>query len=340
VTTWDTANVYSNGESERIIAKAIKQVRPRAVHSFPYGLLTAIPAQYNIPRHRLTLLTKCNFLVADEVGTFTVGAPALLDQRNYVSYSPSWRGVRTDTPQQVNQAGLSRAAIFNQVEASLARLETNYIDLLQIHRCDLDKVPAEVTSSVLNVSIDGADTTPEPPQETMKALHDLVQAGKVRYVGASSMWTWQFQHYNHVAEKNGWTTFVSMQNRFCLTCVSLVIRSMFPPLTVRARRYREEEREMIKYCKFAGIGLIPYSVLGYGQLARPLGTTTTRGEFLNGQPWVGKAQESEDEIVRRVEKVAKDKGWLMSQVAIAWAGDVVTSPLIGISSVRAGARRG
>jgi aryl-alcohol dehydrogenase-like predicted oxidoreductase len=97
---------------------------------------------------------------------------------------------------------------------------------------------------------------------------------------------------------------------------------------------------MIKYCKFAGIGLIPYSVLGYGQLARPLGAgSTKRAEYSSGKPWVGRPQECEDEIVRRVEKVAKDKGWLMSQVALAWAGDVVTSPLIGVSSVRAGARR-
>jgi aryl-alcohol dehydrogenase-like predicted oxidoreductase len=107
-------------------------------------------------------------------------------------------------------------------------------------------------------------------------------------------------------------------------------------LTVRARRYREEEREMIKYCKFAGIGLIPYSVLGYGQLARPLGSdATVRAELVRSQAWTVRPQECENEIVRRVEKVAKDKGWLMSQVALAWAGAVVTSPLIGVSSVRA-----
>lgn len=99
-----------------------------------------------------------------------------------------------DTREYVNQSGLSRAAIFNAVNASLARLETSYIDLLQIHRYDPDT----------------------PPEETMKALHDLVQSGKVRYIGASSMRSWQFSELNHIAEKNGWTKFISMQNEYSL----------------------------------------------------------------------------------------------------------------------------
>ena len=99
-----------------------------------------------------------------------------------------------DTRDYVNQSGLSRAAIFNQVDASLERLQTSYIDLLQIHRYDPDT----------------------PPEETMKALHDLVQSGKVRYIGASSMRAWQFSELNHIAEKNGWTKFVSMQNEYSL----------------------------------------------------------------------------------------------------------------------------
>lgn len=114
--------------------------------------------------------------------------------------------------------GLSRTAIFSAVDASLARLETDYIDLLQIHRFDNDT----------------------PIEETVKALHDLVESGKVRYIGASSMWTYQFVMMQAVAEKNGWTKFISMQNHYSLL-------------------YREEEREMNKYCDLTGVGLIPVS---------------------------------------------------------------------------------
>ncbi|KAJ7860233.1 NADP-dependent oxidoreductase domain-containing protein, partial [Mycena olivaceomarginata] len=123
----------------------------------------------------------------------------------------------------VNQNGLSRAAIFNSVDASLKRLDTPYIDLLQIHRFDPNT----------------------PVAETMRALHDLILSGKVRYIGASSMQTWRFAEMNHVADKNGWTQFVSMQGEYNLL-------------------QREEEREMIPYCKAHGIGLIPYSVLAAG----------------------------------------------------------------------------
>lgn len=122
----------------------------------------------------------------------------------------------------VNQRGLSRQGIFNAVNASLERLDTDYIDLYQIHRFD-KTVPIE---------------------ETMKALHDLVQSGKVRYIGASSMWTYQFVMMQYIAEKNGWTKFVSMQNQHSLL-------------------YREEEREMNKFCLETGVGLIPVGVAPY-----------------------------------------------------------------------------
>ena len=157
VTTIDTANMYSNGESARVIGRFIKK--------------------YNIPRHRILILTKCYFVTHDNIGERTFGRTELLDQRDYV-----------------NQAGLSRAAIFNQVNASLERLDTPYIDLLQIHRFD-----------------------PETPiKETMQALHDLVISGKVRYIGASSMRAWQFAEMNAVAEKYGYTQFVSMQSEYSL----------------------------------------------------------------------------------------------------------------------------
>lgn len=177
--SWDTANIYSNGVSEEIIGNAIKK--------------------YNIPRHKLVVMTKCCGTVREGNSPEVL---ALQDIDKTVDY--------------VNQKGLSRQGIFSAVEASLKRLQTPYIDLLQIHRFD-KTVPVE---------------------ETMKALHDLVQADKVRYIGASSMFAYQFATMQFTAEKNGWTKFVSMQN-----CYSLL--------------YREEEREMNKFCNETGVGLIP-----------------------------------------------------------------------------------
>lgn len=160
--TWDTANVYSNGVSEQLIAKAIKK--------------------YSLPRHKLVVLTKCFGAVGEE--------PGIVHMR--------WGGEMHGARDYINQYGLSRQAIFNAVDASLKRLETDYIDLLQIHRYD---------SSV-------------PVEETMEALHDLVKSGKVRYIGASSMWAYQFAKMQFVAEKHGWTKFVSMQNHYSLVSKS------------------------------------------------------------------------------------------------------------------------
>ncbi|KAF9074589.1 NADP-dependent oxidoreductase domain-containing protein [Rhodocollybia butyracea] len=254
INTWDTANVYSNGESEKIIAKFIEK--------------------HNIPRHQLVLLTKCNGLVASDPGTRTV-------------FNPQMR----DLPEYVNQSGLSRTAIFNAVDASLARLKTSYIDLLQIHRFD-PRVPVE---------------------ETMKALHDLVQSGKVRYIGASSMRCWQFARMNEVAEKHGWTKFVSMQNEYSLL-------------------YREEEREMNAYCNFNGIGLIPWAPVAAGVLCRPLSESnaTTRGETRKSSTF----SDADSTIINRVEELAKKKGWTMTQVALAWVGMKVASPIVGMSSIK------
>ena len=180
--TWDTANNYSNGESERILGKAIKK--------------------YNIPRRKLVILSKCYSTVGEEPDV----RPLSLE--NEVPKHKDY----------VNQFGLSRTAIISSVEASLERLQTSYIDLLQIHRFD---------ASV-------------PIEETMSTLHELVRSGKVRYIGASSMWTYQFAMMQFCAEKNGWTKFVSMQNHYNLL-------------------YREEEREMIRYCNETGVGIIPVS---------------------------------------------------------------------------------
>lgn len=158
--TWDTANVYSSGWNEKMIGRTLKQ--------------------REIPRDRVILMTK--------VGMYVPEDPAV---------NPHMFPWMSDTIDYVNQGGLSRTAIFNAVKASLARLQTDYLDVLQVHRYDP------------NVR----------PEETMKALHDLVQAGMVRYIGACSMWTYQFQEMQNIAEKNGWTKFVSMQNQYSL-CVS------------------------------------------------------------------------------------------------------------------------
>ena len=199
--------------------------------------------------------------------------------------------------QYVNRSGLSRKHILESVDASLKRLGTEYIDLLQIHR--LDK---EVTA-----------------EEIMEALHDVVKAGKVRYIGASSMNTWEFQHLNHVAELHGWTKFVSMQNFHNLL-------------------YREEEREMLKYCDFAGIGVIPWSPLARGALARPFHSQETSDSKRAGSDQVYKlvhstsAGSSDKSITDAVEAMAKQKGCTMSQVAMAWSRTKITSPIVGINS--------
>jgi len=250
VTTIDTANIYSNGESERVIAKFIKQ--------------------YNIPRHKLLILTKCFFHIGETPG-----------DRNA---SPTHRDY-------VNQGGLSRAAIFNAVDASLARLETTYIDLLQIHRFDPDT----------------------PVEETMKALHDLVESGKVRYIGASSMRAWQFAEMQHTAEKHNWTKFVSMQNEYSLL-------------------YREEEREMIPYCNATGVGLIPWGPLHAGDLARNYSENTTRSESTKGSPFERPLNATDKLVIDRVGELAEKKGWTRGQVSLAWIGKKVSSPIVGFSS--------
>jgi len=172
------------------------------------------------------------------------------------------------------------------------RLGTDYIDLYQIHRFDNDT----------------------PIEETMEALHDLVRMGKVRYIGASSMWAFQFAMMQHCAEKNGWTKFVSMQNHYNLL-------------------YREEEREMNKYCDLTGVGLIPWAPLCRGILARPpvdAKANTTRAAGDRSQTGYS---DVDKQITQRVKETADKKGWKMSHVALAWLNKRVASPIIGFSSV-------
>ncbi|MST33807.1 aldo/keto reductase [Acidimicrobiaceae bacterium USS-CC1] len=191
-----------------------------------------------------------------------------------------------------NGAGLSRKAIMAEIDASLRRLDVEYVDLYQIHRWD-DRTPVE---------------------ETMEALHDVVRAGKARYIGASSMWAWQFAKAQHVAEANGWTRFVTMQDHYNLL-------------------YREEEREMIPLCRDQGVGLIPWSPLARGRLARPWDTTSARSETDE----FGKTlyHESDRAIVDAVGEVAAARGVPMAQVALAWmlGKPGVSAPIVGATKM-------
>ncbi|MGC0273366.1 aldo/keto reductase [Pseudactinotalea sp. Z1739] len=189
--------------------------------------------------------------------------------------------------------GSSRRAVMEQVDASLRRLGTDYIDLYQIHRFDPDT----------------------PIEETMEALHDVVKAGKVRYLGASSMWAWQFATMQHTADLGGWTRFVTMQDQYSLL-------------------HREEEREMFALLAHQGAGSLPWSPLAAGRLARPWGQTGTERSATNpdvdgyGRPLF---LDSDRAIVDAVQNIARDRGVPMAQVALAWVlkNPVVTAPIIG-----------
>lgn len=189
--------------------------------------------------------------------------------------------------------GLSRKAILEQVDASLTRLGTDYIDLLQIHRFD-PEVPVE---------------------ETMEALHDVVKAGKARYIGASSMWAWQFAKMQHAAETHGWTPFISMQDQYSLIA-------------------REEEREMFGLLADQGVGAMPWSPLAAGLLSRPWGTGSSTRATNNpttdrqGRPLF---RETDKAIVDAVERIASDRGVSMATIALAWVlrNPVVDAPIIG-----------
>ncbi|MDN4080487.1 aldo/keto reductase [Paenibacillus polymyxa] len=194
-----------------------------------------------------------------------------------------------------NGAGLSRKAIMSEIDKSLKRLGTDYVDLYQIHRWDHNT----------------------PIEETMEALHDVVKAGKARYIGASAMYAWQFQKALHVAEKNGWTRFVSMQNHLNLI-------------------YREEEREMLPLCREEKIGVIPYSPLASGRLTRDPEETTYRSETDDIQKSKYDATANADRwIVERVANIAEKHGVPRVHIALAWLLQKapVTAPIIGATKI-------
>ncbi len=187
-----------------------------------------------------------------------------------------------------NGQGLSRKAIMSEIDHSLRRLGTEYVDLYQIHRWDYNT----------------------PIEETMEALHDVVRAGKARYIGASSMYAWQFAQALYIADLNGWTRFVSMQNYYNLL-------------------YREEEREMFPLLDDQGVGSIPWSPLARGRLTRPWGAQTNRSD----SDEFGRSlySDSDRPIVEAVLAIAQKRGVSPAQVALAWVltNPVVSSPIVG-----------
>ena len=233
ITVFDTANVYSDGSSEEIVGRALKD----------FGR-----------RDELVIATKV-------------------------------QGRMHDGP---NGAGLSRKAIMAQVDASLTRLGAEYIDLYQIHRWDPDT----------------------PIEETLEALHDLVRSGKVRYLGASSMWAWQFSKAHYLARAAGLTPFVSMQDHYNLL-------------------NREEEREMLPLCADLGVGVIPWSPLARGRLTRDWNEESTRSQT----DQFGKSlyRPGDRQIVEQVARTAADRQVPRAQVALAWLASrsTVTAPIIG-----------
>ncbi|KAK7686729.1 hypothetical protein QCA50_010329 [Cerrena zonata] len=247
IQTFDTANVYSNGLSEVVLGKAIKELQ--------------------LPREELVF--------------FPVGKTA----KNTGGLNPDEIGL-------VNRYGLSRKHIFDSVKQSLERLQTGYIDLLQCHRFDPNT----------------------PIEETMQALHDVVKAGYVRYIGMSSCYAYQFHAMQNYAINNKLTPFISMQNHYNLL-------------------YREEEREMFPTLEMFGVGSIPWSPLARGNLSRPLNTTTKRTE---SDARVNLYKDSPPEIINRVEELSKKKGVSMAQISTAWVltKTGVTAPIVGTTNLK------
>ncbi|MCY7326456.1 MAG: aldo/keto reductase [Microbacteriaceae bacterium] len=236
ITTFDTANVYSDGSSEEIVGRAL-----------------------------------ADFASRDEV---------VIATKVHGRMRPGPGG-----------AGLSRGAIMTEIDASLRRLGTDYVDLYQIHRWD-----------------------PEAPsEETMEALHDVVKAGKARYIGASSMWAWQFAKAQYTADLGGWTRFVSMQDQYNLI-------------------NREEEREMHPFCLDQGVGVLPWSPLARGKLTRDWDESTTRSETDEfARTLYGQHEEGDRTIADAVAAVAGTRGVSRAQVALAWVRqqEAVTAPIVG-----------
>ena len=213
--------------------------------------------------------------------------------RDEVVIATKVHGKMTDKP---NGGGLSRKAILSEIDNSLQRLGTDYVDLYQIHRWDYET----------------------PIEETMEALHDVVRAGKARYIGASAMWAWQFQKALHVAERHGWSRFVSMQDHLNLI-------------------YREEEREMLPLCRAEKIGVIPYSPLAAGRLTRDwTAESTLRSETDQiARAKYDSTADADRLIVERVAEIAARYGATRTHIALAWLlqKEPVAAPIIGATKI-------
>ena len=210
-------------------------------------------------------------------------------RREAVVIATKLNGVMRDEP---NGRGLSRKSIFSELDESLRRLQTDYVDLYQIHRWDYET----------------------PIEETLEALSDVVRSGKVRYIGASSMHAWQFTKALYLAQLHGWTRFVSMQNHYNLL-------------------YREEEREMIPLCQSEGIGIIPWSPLARGRLARPWQTESTKRYETDqfGKSLYSRTEELDHSVVDHLGRVSEQRGVSRAQVALAWmlSKPAITAPIVG-----------
>jgi 1-deoxyxylulose-5-phosphate synthase len=210
-------------------------------------------------------------------------------RREAVVIATKVHGLMREEP---NGQGLSRKAILFELDQSLRRLQTDYVDLYQIHRLDHET----------------------PIEETLEALHDVVKSGKVRYIGASSMYAWQFAKALYLADLNGWTRFISMQNHYNLL-------------------YREEEREMIPLCESEGIGVIPWSPLARGRLARPWQAEKTKrietDQF--GKSMYSQTEAADKLVVDRLAELAEQRGVPQAQIALAWllSKPSVTAPIVG-----------
>lgn len=197
-------------------------------------------------------------------------------------------------PNRPNGGGLSRKEIMSEIDKSLTRLGLDYVDLYQIHRPDPNT----------------------PFEETMEALHDVVKSGKARYIGASTMYAWQFQKMQNIADKHGWTKFVTMQDQYNLM-------------------YREEEREMIPYCVDTKVGIIPWSPLAGGRLTHPWGTVTERNKIDTVSPMVWDRSLKQDlPVIENLQKMAEKRGISMAQMALAWmlSKPYITAPIVGTTS--------
>jgi 1-deoxyxylulose-5-phosphate synthase len=237
----------------------------------------------------------------DTANVYSIGASeeilgrALKDfaRRDEVVIATKVQGKMFEAP---NGSGLSRKAILSEIDKSLKRLETDYVDLYIIHRWDYET----------------------PIEETMEALNDVIRAGKARYIGASAMWTWQFQKAQRVAERHHWTRFVSMQNHLNLI-------------------YREEEREMLPFCSDEKIGVTPYSPLASGRLTRDWSSEgTLRSESDQMQKMKYDAStESDRPVVERVAELAEKYGASRTHIALAWLmqKEPVTAPIIGATKI-------